>query len=131
MAVAHFGGDDYGAIDATADPAGLAALYVGGDDIDEPLDSGIDAFAVWVLGPDAEFEVLAPAFDDAASWADTADGTDVYVFASDGTGARPAGQLVPAGAVGDETTEPVARLISVVSDSKIIIGGLPQGRGLS
>jgi hypothetical protein len=127
FAVAHFGGDDYGALDATAEPAGLAALYVGGDDIDEPLDSGIDAFAVWVLGPDAEFEVLAPAFDAAATWTDTTDGTDVLVHAANGAGGTIAGQLVPA-AESNKTTNPVARLISVVSENKIIIGGLPLGR---
>lgn len=123
MAVAHFGGDQYGAITGDSDvPAGLSALYVGGDDIDEPRDSGIDAFAVWVLGPDAEFEILAPAFDTEASWTEP-DGGEVLVFPADGDGALPAGTLVPAGHA-QAGNEPVARLIGVESETKIVVGGL-------
>jgi len=127
MAVAHYGGDLYGALDATAVPAGLSGLYVGGDDIDEPLDSGIDAFAVWVLGPDAEFEVLAPAFDPLLNWAETTDGSEVLVHAATGATTTVAGTLVPSGAT-DASVDPVARLIAVVNENKIIIGGLAQGR---
>lgn len=127
FAVAHFGGDLYGAMDATASPAGLAGLYVGGDDIDEPLESGIDAFAVWVLGPDAEFEVLAPAFDSTLTWEETADGTDVLIHARETAVNGGAGQLVPAGTA-NASADPVARLISVVNENKIIVGGLAQGR---
>lgn len=127
FAVAHLGGDDYGVFRAGAQPAGLSGLYVGGDGIDEPLDSGIDAFAVWVLGPDAEFEVLAPAFDPNLTWTETADGSDVFVHAATGAGSQPAGQLVPAG-TSNSSTDPVARLIKVVSETKLIIGGLtPRG----
>jgi hypothetical protein len=61
-------GENVSLINGTGVPYGLGALYVGGDGIDEPLDSGINAFAVWVLGPDAEVEILAPAFDTAAAW---------------------------------------------------------------
>lgn len=130
FAVAHFGGDDYGALDATAHPAGLSGLYVGGDGIDEPLDSGIDAFAVWVLNDDAEFEVLAPAFDPELSWTETQNGTDVLVHAATGAGTQPAGQLVPAGTP-NSTAVPVARLIKVLDESRIVIGGLATGRDYS
>ncbi len=58
-------GENVSLINPTGVPYGLGALYVGGDGIDEVLDAGINAFAVWVLGPDAEFEIiLAPAFRD-------------------------------------------------------------------
>lgn len=102
-------------------PYGLSALYVGGDGIDEPMYSGINAFAVWVLTPDAEFEVLAPAFDTSASWVDPGDGSETLIYF--GTGAANKGKLVPAGTSG-ASTNPVARLIAVKSANKIVIGGL-------
>lgn len=101
-------------------PYGLSALYVGGDGIDEPLDVGINAFAVWVLAPDAEFEILAPAFDTALTWTDTS-GAELLVHAQT-TGATK-GKLVPAGTA-NATTAPIARLIKVNSPTKITIGGL-------
>lgn len=103
-------------------PYGLSALYVGGDGIDEPLDAGLNVFAVWVLAPDAEFEILAPAFDTTATWTDTGDGTEKLV--SFGTTTGKFGKLVPwtAGAA-----QPVARLLKVSSPTKIVIGGLQPG----
>lgn len=102
-------------------PYGFSALYVGGDDIDEPLEAGINAFAVWVMGPDAEAEVLAPAFDTAATWTDAGDGTETLIYAYISGAKR--GQLVT-GAGATIGTVPVARLIKVNSASKITIGGL-------
>src|SRR5580693_7058549 len=64
---------------------GLGALYVGGDGIDELLYAGINAFAVWVLSIDAEFEILAPAFDTTSTWTDPPAG---------GTGAYPGAPLI-------------------------------------
>lgn len=122
-------GDNYTLINAVGQPAGIFALYIGGDGIDELEEQGINAGCVWVLGPDAEFEILAPAIDTSVSWAEVGDGTDVLVHArTANTGGATAteglrGQLVPAGTAG-ATTDPVARLIKVVSDSKIVIGGL-------
>lgn len=101
-------------------PYGLSAMYVGGDGIDEPLDVGINAFAVWVLAPDAEFEILAPAFDTALTYTDTS-GTELLLHAGTTGGNR--GKIVPAGTSG-ATTAPVARLIKVNSATKITIGGL-------
>lgn len=102
-------------------PYGFAALYVGGDGIDEPLDVGINAFSVWVMGPDAEAEVLAPAFDDTLTWTDSGDGTENLIHVMT-TGAT-RGKLVPAGTA-DASTAPIARLLKVNSASKITIGGL-------
>lgn len=114
-------GENVSLIDGTGHPYGLSGLYIGGDGIDEVLESGVNACAVWVLAADAEVEILAPAFDDALAWTEPTDGTIALVHAST-TGAN-RGKLVPAGTVG-ATGRPVARLIKVVSDSKIIVGGL-------
>jgi hypothetical protein len=104
-------------------PIGLAALYVGGDGIDEPLDAGINTFAVWTLTPDAEFEILAPAFDTTADWAgaDAGDGNEDLVYVA--TAAGYIGKLTLTG-VHSPTTAPIARLIRVASATKIIIGGI-------
>lgn len=102
-------------------PYGLSALYVGGDGIDEPLDVGMNVFGVWVLTPDAEFEILAPAFDTTATWTDAGDGTEVLVHASTASGTE--GKLVPASA-SSKTAQPVARLLKVNSATKITIGGI-------
>jgi hypothetical protein len=114
-------GENVTLINGTGVPYGLGALYVGGDGIDEVLDAGINAFAVWVLADDAEFEILAPAFDPAATWAEAGDGTETLVYA--GTTGATRGMLVPAGASG-ASAKPVARLLKVNSPTKITIGGL-------
>lgn len=103
-------------------PYGFAALYVGGDGIDEPLDAGINAFAVWVMGPDAEAEVLAPAFDTAATWGPETSGTEILIHVATAGATR--GKLIPAGGPGTPSTAPIARLIKVNSPTKITIGGL-------
>lgn len=121
MAFMRTAGENVSLLNATGVPYGLGALYVGGDGIDEVLDAGINAFAVWVLAPDAEFEILAPAFDPDATWTDPGNGTEALVYAST-TGAN-RGKLVPAGAAG-ASAEPVARLLKVNSAAKITIGGL-------
>lgn len=97
-------------------PYGLAALYVGGDGVDEVLEVGVNNFAVWKLAPDAEFEILAPAFDQEEAWVD---GELVYAA----TDAPNAGRLVP-DAYATHTTLPIARVLQVVSPTKLIIGGL-------
>lgn len=114
-------GDNVSLINATGIPYGLGDLYVGGDGIDEVEYAGINTFAVWVLGPDAEFEVLAPAFDTNQSWVDAGDGSETLIYA--GTTGANRGMLVPAGAAG-ASGQPVARLLKVVSNNKIVIGGL-------
>jgi hypothetical protein len=123
---------------------GLGALYVGGDGIDELLYAGINAFAVWVMGPDAEFEILAPAFDPTSSWIDppptSFGGSSVYgggagfvgVALQNASGANDTthlgtatlqGQLVP-WAASPSISAPVGRLLKVNSSTKITIGGL-------
>jgi hypothetical protein len=103
---------------------GLGALYVGGDGIDELLYAGINAFAVWVLGPDAEFEILAPAFDATATWTDPTDGSGAALVAVSTSGSNQ-GMLIPVTGAGSATaTAPVAKLLKVNSSTKITIGGL-------
>jgi hypothetical protein len=103
---------------------GLGALYVGGDGIDELLYAGINAFAVWVLGPDAEFEILAPAFDATQTWTDPSDGSGAALVAVSTAGSNQ-GMLIPVTGAGSATaTAPVARLLKVNSSTKITIGGL-------
>jgi hypothetical protein len=120
-----FGDDGSGGV-SDATPYGFGALYVGGDGIDEPLDSGINAFAVWVLSPDAEAEVLAPAFDTSESWVESGDGSEDLIYV--GTSSTPQGnrgKLVPESTSGgDRSSVPVARLLKVNSSTKITIGGL-------
>lgn len=115
------GGSNFTLINGTGYPFGLVGNYIGGDGIDELLDQGINALAVWVLSDDAEFEILAPAFDNTLTWTDPGDGTVGLVYAS--TAGANRGMLVPAGAA-NASTRPVARLLSVESASKLIIGGL-------
>lgn len=116
-------GENVTLINGTGVPYGLGALYVGGDGIDEPLDAGINTFAVWKLAPDAEFEILAPAFDTTATWTDPGDGTELLIYGQT-TGAN-RGKLVPAGTAG-ASAQPVARLLKVNSATKLTIGGLRQ-----
>lgn len=120
---AHSGNAGSDVTAATVPIYGLGALYVGGDGIDELLYAGINAFAVWVLGPDAEFEILAPAFDATASWTDPTDGSgSALVGVSTATANQ--GMLIPY-ASSTTCSAPVARLLKVNSSTKITIGGLP------
>ncbi|MGW1436855.1 hypothetical protein ACWD7M_16590 [Streptomyces griseus] len=122
MALVRTLGEQVSLIGGTSQvPYGLAADYVGGDDFDPLLDVGLNATAVWVLGSDAEFEILAPAFDDTLTWTDPGNGTELLIHAQT-TGAN-RGKLVPAGTA-NASTAPVARLVKVNSASKITIGGL-------
>ena len=114
-------GEQVTLLDGVGVPYGFAALYVGGDGIDEPLDSGINAFAIWVMGPDAEAEVLAPAFDTGVAWVDPGNGTELLIHVA--TAGATQGKVVPAGTAG-ASAQPVARLLKVNSATKITVGGL-------
>lgn len=126
MALMKTSGDNVTLLGADVVPYGLSAFYMGGDGIDEITEQGVNAAAVWVLGPDAEFEVLAPAFDSTVSWVEPVDGSVKLIVAY--TAGAKRGQLVPAGtaSAGGNTvgTKPVARLLSVASATKIRVGGL-------
>lgn len=121
MVLMRTSGEQVSLINGTGVPYGFAADYVGGDGFDPLLDVGLNATAVWVMGTDAEAEVLAPAFDDSLTWTDPGNGTEVLVHAQT-TGAN-RGKLVPAGTAG-ASAQPVARLLKVNGPNKITVGGL-------
>jgi hypothetical protein len=121
MGLARTSGDQVTLVGASMVPYGFASQYIGGDGIDELLDQGVNATAVWVLAPDAEAEILAPAFDTTLTWTDPGDGTEALVYVQT-TGAT-RGKLVPAGTSG-ASAQPIARLLKVNSASKITVGGL-------
>jgi hypothetical protein len=138
------GGPNYTLLNNVGVAAGLVGNYIGGEGIDELLDTGVSALAVWVLDPDAEFEILAPAFDASLTWTDPGNGTDILLYGRIQNGASPVGlnglggpiasgsytgtyqlqgQIVNA-TDANHGTVPVARLIAVNSNISITIGGL-------
>lgn len=121
---AQMGGKTMNAATTQTPIYGLGALYVGGDGIDELLYAGINAFAVWVLSPDAEFEILAPAFDATQTWTDPTDGSGSTLVGVSIGATSNQGMLVPWASSGS-ISAPVARLLKVNSSTKITIGGLP------
>lgn len=132
MAMMKTAGENYTLVGSGRNAEGLCGLYIGGDGIDEVEEAGINVLAVWHLGPDAEFEILAPAFDTSTSWSDPGNADVDLVFARTTAATSPTattglrGQLVlgVGGTGGSITSRPVARLLKVVSTTKIIIGGL-------
>lgn len=114
-------GENVSLINGTGVPYGFASFYMGGDGIDEITSQGVNAVGCWVMGPDAEAEVMDPAFDSTLSWAEPTDGTLVLVHAYASGPKR--GKLCPAGTA-LATALPFAKLIKVNSSTKITIGGL-------
>lgn len=127
-------------VNMTGIPQGLCANYIGGDGMDELITQGVNATAVWVLGPDAEMEVDAPAFDPTMNWAtaDPGTGVDVLIYARGANLAVNNGLNGIAGALNtyglqgqlvlssdaNKNPWPVAKLISVNTTTSITIGGL-------
>lgn len=118
----QMGGKTMNAATSQTPVYGFGALYVGGDGIDELLYAGINTFAVWVLTPDAEFEILAPAFDATQNWTDPTDGSGSDLVGVSLSGANQ-GMLVPWASSGS-ISAPCARLLKVNSSTKLTIGGL-------
>jgi hypothetical protein len=115
-------GESVSLIDGTGKPMGLAAFYMAPVyGIDEITEQGVNAAAVWVLDPDAEFEVLDPAFDSTLSWVEPTDGTTLLIGAY--TSGAKRGRLCPMGTSG-ATAKAVAKLIKVNSATKITVGGI-------
>lgn len=123
MVLMKTAGENVTLINATGVPYGLAGFYMApAYGIDQVTEQGVNAAAAWVLGgPDAQFEVLAPAFDTTATWTEPGDGTLPLVYAQ--TAGANRGKLVPVGTSG-ASSRPVARLLKVESTTSIIIGGL-------
>jgi hypothetical protein len=100
---------------ANAKPFGLSALFVAPNlGIDEVTATGTNLCTVWVGGPDAVFEVLAPAFDLNANWAglNPTDGGRVLLTANN------VGLLTPTGATNYNA---VAELVDVESTDVILV----------
>lgn len=100
---------------AYARPFGLAALFVAPTlGIDEVTSTGTNLFTVWTGGPDAVFEVLAPAFDADANWSglNPTDGRITLLTANN------EGLLTPTGA---NAANAVAELVDVESTSVILV----------
>lgn len=111
-------------LDANGVPLGLAGQYVAPTyGIDELAEAGVNSIAVWILEPGAEFEVLAPAFDSAATWTFPTNGTALLVHAYTGASGSARGKLCPAGATG-ASTKPVAKAVSRPATDRLIITGL-------
>src|ERR1700756_4109443 len=100
---------------ANAKPFGLAALFVAPSlGIDEVTATGTNLFTVWNGGPDAVFEILAPAFDTAANWSglNPTDGGRTLLTANN------VGLLTPTGA---NNANAVAELVDVESTDVILV----------
>lgn len=113
---------------ATVEPLGLAAHFVAPTiGVDEVTTDPTRMIGVYVGGPDAQYSILAPAFDTTKTWAVPTDGTEVLLVA--GSGALNEGKLCPKPAADDATVgyevlaaaKPIARLVSVPSATEIIV----------
>jgi len=100
---------------------GLSALFVAPSlGIDEVALSGNTNFAVWTGGPDATFEILAPAFDTSATYTQPSDGTRKLLSFTLAAHAQGPGKLTPSGG-SNAASNPVAELIDVVGTTKLIV----------
>lgn len=115
---------------AGAIPLGFFAHFIAPTlGIDEVTTDPMRMVGVWVGGADAQYSILAPAFDTTKTWAVGHDGVDVFLVAGKGT--HNMGMLCPAGvdaAVNHEVDTdaiPVAKLISRVSATEIIVQPVP------
>ena len=94
-------------------PFGLSALFVAPQlGVDECTATGTNLFTVWVGNADAVLEILAPAFDNTATWTPGTDG-DYQLLT-----ANAQGLLTPDGA---DNTNAIAELVDVESTDKILI----------
>lgn len=98
---------------AGAKPFGLSCFFVAPVlGIDEVADTGQNLFSVWVGNDDAEFEILAPAFDATADWSLPTDGSIKLL-----TGNAQA-KLTPASAT---AANAIAELVDVIGADKIVV----------
>lgn len=106
---------------STAKGFGLAALFVAPVlGIDEVASSGTNNFTVWTGGPDAAFEILAPAFDTSATYTQPTNGTRLMLSFTLTAHAQGAGKLTPTGG-SNAASNVVAELIDVVGTTKLLV----------
>ncbi|WP_267716816.1 hypothetical protein [Streptomyces sp. CoH17] len=110
---------------AGQEPWGLSALFLAPAlGIDEVSLSNTNLFTVWKGNSDAVFEILAPAFDTAATWTNATNGSRQLLGATKSAHASGPGKLTPLNADGSSPANvsgPIATLINVVGASKIIV----------
>lgn len=108
---------------ATHEPWGLSALFAAPSiGIDEVRPTGTDQFAVWVGGPDSQFEILAPAFDTTATWTVSADGSKTPLRVTlEGHPEGPGKLTTAPAAPGSVSDKVAAHLVDVVGTNKIIV----------
>ena len=96
-------------------PFGLSAFFLSPQlGVDEVTATGTNLYTVWVGGEQAEFEILAPGFDQTANWtsANVTDGGYQLLTATN------QGLLTPTGV---NNGNAIAELIDVESTDKILI----------
>jgi hypothetical protein len=96
-------------------PYGLSAFFLSPQlGVDEVTATGTNLYTVWVGGEQAEFEVLAPGFDQTANWtaANVTDGGYQLLTATN------QGLLTPTGV---NNGNAIAELIDVEATNKILI----------
>jgi len=107
----------------TGKPFGLSCLDRNAN-IDDVTQVGINAWAVWLGGSNAFFQITAPAFDTTQSYTVSGNGTRAYLYTASGT----PGQLTTtSGAASTLGATPVAELIDVVSPTQIVVRLVPVG----
>ena len=107
---------------ANAKPFGLSALDRN-PNIDDVTQVGVNAWAVWLGGSNAFFQISAPAFDTTQAYTVNTNGTRTLLYTASGTG-----QLTSV--TGSGTTlnaVPVAELIDVISPTQIVVRLVPFG----
>jgi hypothetical protein len=113
--------------DGFGEPFGLSSLFIAPAlGIDEILNTGGNEFTAWQIEPQGLFEVLAPAFDQTATWASEQHGGQVLLTGTTAPVTLPSGVVQPPGVltpVGANNANSVATLVSVESTSKILISG--------
>jgi hypothetical protein len=102
-------------------PYGLCAIFIAPKlGIDETRLTSINAIGVWHGDSQAEFEILAPAFDQAADWTPNVDGSRKLLYVTKASHASGPGLLTTT-VSSDVGTDAIAELIETVSDKKIIV----------
>jgi hypothetical protein len=98
---------------------GLSALFVAPDlKIDETQLSGLNVFSVWFGGPDAVFEILAPAFAESSTWSNPTDGSVVMLGVTNASHTDGPGKLSPFES--NVVELPIARLIEYRTTSIVV-----------
>ena len=103
-------------------PFGLSALDRN-PNIDDVTQVGVNAWAVWLGGSNAFFNITAPAFDTTQPYTVNTNGVRTLLYTASGTG-----QLTTVvGAANTINSVPIAELIDVLSPTQITVRLIPFG----